>query len=160
MPTSIQPCFQAPGQYFFVPFQMHEQTSYFLNRQPTEKELDECQRHYITSDKEWDPTSDHFAEAEMNFPHFIGATSSHDNCSLIQPEDMAIRWGTSVETSIITLEEATTQRSFYNVRGGGAWKFKTQQQQLNHKQLATKFYSETLFPRITSLRGNTCAQLL
>jgi hypothetical protein len=39
-------------------------------------------------------------------------------------------------------------------------RFKTSQQQLNHKQLVTKFYSDTLFPRVTSLRGNTCAQLL
>jgi hypothetical protein len=38
-------------------------------------------------------------------------------------------------------------------------RFKASQQQLNHKKLATKFYSDTLFPRVTSLRGNTCAQL-
>jgi hypothetical protein len=38
-------------------------------------------------------------------------------------------------------------------------RFKTSQQQLNHKQLATKFYSDTLFPKVKSLRGNTCAQL-
>jgi hypothetical protein len=43
--------------------------------------------------------------------------------------------------------------------GGGARRFKTSQHQLNHKQLATKFYSDTLFPRVTSLRGNTCAQI-
>jgi hypothetical protein len=75
---------------------------------PSEKELDECQRYYLTSEKEWDPMSDQFSEAEMNVPHFIGATSSYDHRSLIQPKEMAKRWGTYVETARITLEEATT----------------------------------------------------
>jgi hypothetical protein len=108
-----------PDQSLLVPFQIHGQTSYFLSRQPTEKELDECQRHYTTSDKKWDPMSDHFAEAEMIVPRFIGLTSSHEHRSLIQPEDMARRWETSVETVRIMLEEATTQRAVQNVRGRG-----------------------------------------
>jgi hypothetical protein len=87
----------------FVPFQMHGQTSFFLSRQPSEKELDECQRHYLTSEKEWDPMSNQFAEAEMNVPRFIGATSSHDHRSLIHPEEMAKRWGTYVEAARISL---------------------------------------------------------
>jgi hypothetical protein len=53
--------------------------------------------------------SDQFAGAEMNVPRFIGATSSHDHRSLIQPEEMAKRWGTSVEAACITLEESTPQ---------------------------------------------------
>jgi hypothetical protein len=148
-----------PDQSLFVPFHMHGQTSYFFSRQTTEKELDKFQRHYIISDKEWDPMAYHFAEAEINVPRFIGVTSSHGHRSLIQPEDMARQWGNSVQTARITLEEATTQRDVHNVRGNLKRRSKTQQQQLNHKQLATKFYSDTLFPRITSLRGNTCAQL-
>jgi hypothetical protein len=66
--------------------------------------------------------SDHFAEAETNVPRFIGVTNSHDNRSLIQPEDMARLWGTSVETARIMLEEATTLHAVHNVRGGGDWK--------------------------------------
>jgi hypothetical protein len=73
----------SPDETLFVPFQMHGQTSFFLSRQPSEKELDECQRHYLTSEKEWDPMPDQFAEAEMNVPRFIGATSSRDHRSLI-----------------------------------------------------------------------------
>jgi hypothetical protein len=46
---------------------------------------------------------DHFAEAEMNVPRFIGAKKSHDHHSLFQPEEMAKRWGTSVEAASITL---------------------------------------------------------
>jgi hypothetical protein len=76
----------SPDDTLFVPFQMHGQTSFLTSRQPSEKELDECQRHYLTSEKEWDPMPDQFAEAEMNVPHFIGATSSHDRRSQIQPE--------------------------------------------------------------------------
>jgi hypothetical protein len=53
----------------------------------------------------------------MNVPRFIGATSSHDHRSLIHPEEMAKRLGTSVEASCITLEEETTQRAVHNVRG-------------------------------------------
>jgi hypothetical protein len=104
--------------------------------------------------------SEHFAEDEMNVARFIGATSSHDHRSLIQPEDMVRRWGTSVETARITLEEATTKRAVHNARGALGRRFKTQQHQLNHKQLATKLYIGTLFPRITSLRRNTCVQVL
>jgi hypothetical protein len=83
--------------------------------------------------------SEHFAEDEMNVARFIGATSSHDHRSLIQPEDMVRRWGTSVETARITLEEATTQIDVHNIRGALGRRFKTQQQQLNHKQLTKKF---------------------
>jgi hypothetical protein len=104
--------------------------------------------------------SDQFSEAKMNVPHFIGATSSHDHRSLIHPEEMAKGWGTSVEAARLTLREATTQCAVHNVRGTLVRRFKTSQQQLNHKQLATKFYSDTLFPRVISLRGNTCAQIL
>jgi hypothetical protein len=49
---------------------------------------------------------------------------------------MAKRWGTSVEAELITLEEETTQRAVHNVRGTLGRRFKTSQQQLNHKQLA------------------------
>jgi hypothetical protein len=102
---------------------------------------------------------DHFAEAVMNVPRFIDATSSHDHRSLIQSEDMARRWSASVETERITLEEEINQRDVHNVRGIIGRRFKTRQPHLNHKQLATKFYSENLFPISTTLRGNTCAQL-
>jgi hypothetical protein len=76
----------SPDETLFVTFQMHGQTSFFLSTQPSKKDLDECQRHYLTSDKEWDPMFDQFAE---DVPFFIGATSSHDHRSLIQPEEMA-----------------------------------------------------------------------
>jgi hypothetical protein len=95
----------------------------------------------------------------MNVPHFSGAKSSHDHRSLIQTEEMAKRWGPYVEAARITLEDATNQRAVHNIRGTLGQRFKTSQQQLNHKQLATKFNSDTLFPRVTSLRGKTCAQL-
>jgi hypothetical protein len=150
----------SPDETLFVPFQMHGQTSFFLSRQPSEKDLDECQRHYLTSEKEWNPMSDQFAEAEMNVLCFIGATRFHDHCYLIQPEEISKRWWASVEAARITLEEATTQLAVHNVRGNLGRRFKTSQKQFNHKQLATKFYSDTLFPRVISLRGNTCAQLL
>jgi hypothetical protein len=149
----------SPDEKLFVPFHMHCQTLFFLSRQPPEKELDESQRHYLTSEKEWNPMSDQFAEAEMNVPHVICSMRSHDRRSLIQPEEMAKRWGNSVEAARITLEEATTQRAVNNVWGTLVRRFKTSQQQLNYKQLATKFCSGTLFPRVTSLHGNTCAQL-
>jgi hypothetical protein len=93
----------------------------------------------------------------MNVPRFIGATSSHEHHSLIQPEEMAKPWGTSVEAARITLEEATAQRAVHYFRGTLGGRFKTSQQQLNHKQLATNFYSDTFFARVTSLLGNTCA---
>jgi hypothetical protein len=53
----------------------------------------------------------------MNVPRFIGATSSHVHRSLIHPEEMANRWGTSVEAARITLEEATNQQAVHNVQG-------------------------------------------
>jgi hypothetical protein len=53
----------SPDETLFVPFLMHGQTSFFLCRQPSEKGLDECQRHYLTSEREWDSIPDQFAEA-------------------------------------------------------------------------------------------------
>jgi hypothetical protein len=62
--------------------------------------------------------SDQFAEAEMNVPRFIGAMSSHDHHSLIQPEEMAKRRGTSVEAARITFEEVPNVQC---IMSGGAW---------------------------------------
>jgi hypothetical protein len=120
---------------------MRGQTSYFLSRQPFEKELDECQQNYLTSDKEWDPMPEHFAEAEMNVPRFIGATSSHDHHSLIHsPGIRPINGGLLLKTHLSRWRMQLL--SVHCIMSVGC---KTSQQQLNHKHLATKFYSDTFF---------------
>jgi hypothetical protein len=60
---------------------------------------------------------------------------------------------------VLTLKrQLPTVQCIMSGGGGLGRRLKTSQQQLNHKQLATKFYSDTLLPRVKYLRGNTCAQ--
>jgi hypothetical protein len=55
-PRQFNPAYKhgvtSPNETLFVPFQMHGQTSFLLSRQPSEKDMDECQRYYLTSENE------------------------------------------------------------------------------------------------------------
>ena len=53
-----------PDADVFIPFQLHGCISYFPTRLPTNSEIDNCRWVTFTSEAEWQPYSDHFAEAE------------------------------------------------------------------------------------------------
>ena len=51
-----------PDADIFIPFQLHGCISYFPTRLPTNSEIDNCRWVTFTSEAEWQPYSDHFAE--------------------------------------------------------------------------------------------------
>jgi Reverse transcriptase (RNA-dependent DNA polymerase) len=53
-----------PDDDIFIPFHLHGCISYFSTRLPTATEINECRWITFTSEREWEPYSDHFAESE------------------------------------------------------------------------------------------------
>jgi hypothetical protein len=47
-----------------IPLQLNGIISYFDARTPTTEEIENCPHIILTSDKEWNPYSSHFAEKE------------------------------------------------------------------------------------------------
>ncbi len=77
----------------------------------------------------------------------------------VQAEQLAKNWHISLELAKATVD-ATTQlavRDFTNVTG--TKRLKPHAYMLRYPRLETKMYSDTLFARKKSLRGNTCGQL-
>jgi hypothetical protein len=66
--------------------------------------------------------------------------------------------GTSLTTAQETIRK-TTQRGLRYLQGPITRRFRTRQKQLRNRFLNTTMYTDTLFKKVTSVRGNTCAQL-
>jgi len=107
--------------------------SYLPIRTPTNEELEHCRWIHLTSDEEWEPYDENFDKAEDvmrnqaiqsqrryemqsrdSTGRYVMATSSKDHRSNIKPEELARRWGTSVEVAKTTLK-VTTQRGYRNL---------------------------------------------
>jgi hypothetical protein len=99
------------GEKFTIPFAMHGCISYVPIRRPTPEEIEECRYICLTAEEEWRPYHDSFEKAEHVFRNKrqAFATLSHDHRSSILPEELARRWGTSLEVASKTLK-VTTQR--------------------------------------------------
>ena len=115
-----------------IPFSLHGCISYFPIRLPTEQELSSCCRIELTSaHEEWRPCDTRFQQQEWPFcisatvtsqpsynmlnnayeppakTRFLCHTSSLDRRSLIDPVNLACRWGTSLEVADKTLQSST-----------------------------------------------------
>jgi len=93
----------------YIPFRMHGCTSYFSSRLPTQKEIAECQQIVFTLEEPWDPYSQTFAMLKKAYKNKerrategefftntgantrvnIGATSSHNRCSMVDATALA-----------------------------------------------------------------------
>ena len=77
----------------------------------------------------------------------------------VSAEQLAKNWGISLQIANQTID-ATTQRAvrdFSNVTGEKRLKPFTSQ--LNYKRRDCKMYTDTMFSKVKSLDGNTCAQV-
>ena len=111
-----------PEENIIMPFTLHGCISYLPTRLPSRNELDHCRYIRMTSDSEWDPYSECFAQNERPFEGhvnrmqgaLIAATSSLERRSEIDAELLAKRWGISIHNATTTLR-VTTQRGVRNL---------------------------------------------
>jgi hypothetical protein len=114
--------------------------------------LDQC-----TPFHETDP--DQFRTIEALASHLASATSTKKRRGFVTPAKLAERWGIGLETAKKTIE-STTQLAVRDFTH--SWKgrrMKPYAWQLHHPRRNTKAYSDTLFAKCKSLRGNTMAQV-
>jgi hypothetical protein len=172
-----------PGEDFFLPFQMHGCISYFASRLPTKQEIADCRHVVFTSEAEWNPYSQSFAQLEQAYTptstggagdlagehhdqagedmrnHVVSATSSTNRRSTVDVAVLARRWGTSIATATSTLASTTTRAVRFYPENEFTRRFRTRQAQLRFPHLRTRWYSDTFEAITKSIRGNLYAQM-
>ena len=89
----------------------------------------------------------------------VGAAATRGKSYNITAEDLAKRWRIGIETARTTLQR-TTQMAIRDLLGAtGYRRLKPTHYQLKYPRLRTAMYTDTMYARKKSYRGNTCAQL-
>jgi hypothetical protein len=86
-----------------------------------------------------------------------GTTSSHRRPD-VRPDDLAQKWGIGKVQAANTLK-VTTQRGVRSAIHPLHRRFRTKNMQLRYAQLNCRFYSDTFFSEVKSVRGFSCAQV-
>ena len=87
--------------------------------------------------------------------HAVAVQQRH---SEVNPEALAAKWKIGLQAAKDTLK-VTTQYGIRHAVHPLKRRYRTDHMSLSYRQLNTKFYSDTLFAKVTSLKGNTCAQV-
>jgi hypothetical protein len=95
------------------------------------------------------------SRGEVNIS-FVGAKDRH---SQVNAETVAKRFRCGIETAQKTLK-ATTQRGVRQAIHPLHRRYRVDHLDLNRKRLNDTFYMDTLFSKVKSLAGFTCAQLI
>ena len=165
--------------------QAYGPTAYLAVRRPTEEELEHCDIVDITEEHDWDPYKDSDNQARINainithdLNHLTEEETIEDyllnnNIRRIQamqvtkpkekltPEYLAQIWNCGIETARKSIE-ASTCRYYRQVKGGLQRRFRPSRSMMRYRQLtipAGEFYSDTMFAKVRSTRGFTCAQI-
>ncbi|MEL6803179.1 MAG: hypothetical protein AAFO91_05255, partial [Bacteroidota bacterium] len=77
---------------------------------------------------------------------------------LLSKETLARRWGIGIETAAKTLA-VTTQHGIRNVTTPATRRFKTKAPAIRQFKLPGRFYTDTMFGSVKSIRGHKCAQV-
>ncbi|MGH3054467.1 MAG: hypothetical protein ACRDL7_05760, partial [Gaiellaceae bacterium] len=88
----------------------------------------------------------------------IGVAETDKRKTVIEKADLSRRWGIGLETAARTLK-VTTQKCVRNALHPLHRRYRTRQMQLRYNQLSSRFYSDTLYSKYTSVRNNTCGQV-
>ena len=83
-------------------------------------------------------------------------TSDHHHA--VTPELISRKWGCGLKTARKTLE-STAQFGIRSAIGPLTRRYMTDILQQHHRRLKTTFYTDTMFAKVKSLKGNTCAQI-
>lgn len=108
---------------------------------------------YSVSD-EWREVAKLTTEGGYN----IEAVATTERKSVITPEMLARRWMIPLPTAKRTLK-VTTQAGVRNILLPGDRKVRQRLDHLRFPNLKGRFYSDTMFSKVTSLRSNKCAQV-
>ena len=88
----------------------------------------------------------------------ISAMEVSEKSSVITKEVLARRWGIGLDTALRTLR-VTTQRGIRSFVHPTDRRLPTHKPHLSFPMIRKKFYTDTMFSKITSLRKNKCAQV-
>ena len=106
----------------------------------------------------WDAVGNPVGELISPENRKIYATATSDRHSVLTKEVLAKRWGVSLETASKTLK-VTTQNGIRKVVKPLERRFKSFQKHLNYPRINARYYSDTLFAKYKSLRGNSMGQV-
>ena len=85
----------------------------------------------------------------------IGTKQRH---SAVNAEELARKWRVGLETARKTLK-ATTQYGIRHALHPLRRRYRTDHMSLRYRRLRTTFYTDTMFSKIRSIKGNKCAQV-
>jgi hypothetical protein len=109
-----------------------------------------------------DPTAatcgDEIRDATSSDTRVTGAAYSSTRHSRVTPENLSRLWKVGLETAQKTLR-ATTQDGIRTALHPITRRYRVDHLHLHRRRLNTAFYTDTLFSRVASLRGNKCAQV-
>ena len=152
-------------------------TAYLPVRRPTDDELEHCDIVDITEENNWEPykgsninvTITQSSLTEESFDDYL----LHNNIRRIQamqvtkpkdkltPEYLSQIWNCGIETARKSIE-ASTCRYYRQGTKGLQRRFRPSRSMMRYRQLALpagEFYSDTMFAKVRSTRGYTCAQI-
>jgi len=170
-----------PTEDVRIPLRLNGIISCIETRLPTDKEIQDCRWLIVTNDLPWEPASDHFAEQESYCQEDTSQPSHNRDIyslsSMLYHNICAVNSG-SRKLSVSDAEIArifncgptiakktrlvTTQKGLRSFTSHLTRRYKTKQAALRYDQLGGRhgrFYSDTFFSSVKSLRGNTMGQL-
>ena len=86
------------------------------------------------------------------------AIATNDRHSEVTPEALSAKWQIGLQAAKDTLK-VTTQHGIRHAIHPLKRRYRTDNMSLSLRRLNTRFYTDTLFAKVTSLKGNTCAQI-
>ena len=95
---------------------------------------------------------------EARQTHAVFALSTSEQRSVLMPEVLARRWAIGLDTAKRTLQ-VTTQASIKNVLAPGERKLHQRLDHLKFLNLRGRFYTDTMFSKVKSIRGHRTAQI-
>ena len=88
----------------------------------------------------------------------VSAVNTKSRHSSVTPEELARKWRIGLQTAKDTLK-VTTQNGIRHALHPLKRRYRTDNMSLSLRRLNTRFYTDTLFAKVKSLKGNTCAQV-
>jgi Reverse transcriptase (RNA-dependent DNA polymerase) len=146
-----------PTTEVVIPMEMNGMLVGFDVRTPTKEELHNCVQIVMSSAGEWNPKEVSFSIGQLEKARLSSAISK-DRHSKHTPEELAKKWRCSLSTAKKTME-ATTQLAIQHAVHPLRRRYRTDIAMTGYNRLKTRMYLDTMFSKVKSLKGNTCAQV-
>ena len=97
-------------------------------------------------------------EESSSNANVISSVNSRARHADISPEALAEKWKIGLQTAKDTLK-VTTQNGIRHALHPLKRRYRTDNMSLGYRRLNIRFYTDTLFAKVKSIKGNTCAQV-